>query len=83
MDCPRDVVNVYDSMFSFLDQETKKVIENLFTVSNSPLHIKMMKTQQQRGCTDYGLFSIANATTIAFSLNPAKQVLRQDHMRAH
>ena len=70
-------------MFSFLDQETRKVLKNLFTVRDSPLHIKMMKTQKQRGCTDYGAFSIANATTIAFGLNPAKQVLRQDHMRAH
>ena len=25
VDCPRDVVKVYDSMFSFLDQETKKL----------------------------------------------------------
>ena len=57
--------------------------ENLFTVSDSPLHIKMMKTQKQRGCTDCGVFSIVDATTIAFGLNPSKQVLRQDHMRAH
>ena len=45
VDCPRDVVKVYDSMFSFLDQETREVIENLFTLSDSPLHIKMLKTQ--------------------------------------
>ena len=50
--CPRDVVKVYDSMFSFLDQETKAVIKNLFTVSNSLLQIKVMKSQKQSGCTD-------------------------------
>ena len=83
VDCPRDVVKVYDSMFGFLDQETKEVIKNLFTVSNSPLQIKMMKSQKQTGCTDCGVFSVANATTIAFGLNPAKQTLQQDRMRAH
>ena len=83
VDCPRDVVKVYDSVFSFLDQETRKVLKNLFTVSDSPLHIKMMQTQRQRGCTDCGVFSIANEATIVFGLNPAKQVLRQDHMRTH
>ena len=39
VDCARDAVKVYDSMFSFLDQKTREVIENLFTVSNFPLHI--------------------------------------------
>ena len=81
--CPRDVVKVYDSMFSFLDQKTKTVIENLFTVSNSLLQIKVMKSQKQSGYTDCGVFSIANATTIAFGLNPAKLTLWQDSMRAH
>ena len=66
LDCPRDVVKVYDSVFSFLDQETRKVLKNLFTVSDFIL---------QRGCTDCGVFSIANAITIAFGLDPAKQVL--------
>jgi len=91
VDCPRDVVKVYDSMFSFLDQETKKVIKNLFAVGNSSLQIKVMKSQKQSGCTDCGIFSIANATSIAFAnatsiafgINPAKLTLQQDSMRAH
>ena len=82
MGCPRDVVKVYDSMFSLLDQETKKVIENLFIVSNSLLQIKVMNLQKQSGCTDCSVFSIANATIIAFGLNPAKLTLQQDSMRA-
>ena len=56
---------------------------NLFTVSDSPLQIKMMKSQKQTGRTDCGVFSIANATTIAFGFNPAKQTLQQDRIRAH
>ena len=40
-----------------------------------------MKSQKQTGCTDCGVFSVANGTTIAF--NPAKQTLQQDCMRAH
>ena len=75
VDCPKDVVKVYDS---FLDQETKKVIENLFTVGDSPLQIKVMKSQKQTGCVDCGVFSIANATAIAFGHNAAKLRLQQD-----
>ena len=42
----------------------------------SDIHINMAQS-------DCGVFSIANATTIAFGLSPAKQTLQQDHMRAH
>ena len=83
VDCPKDVVKVYDSVFSFLDQETKKVIKNLFTVGDPPLQIKVMKSQKQTGCVDCGVFSIANATAIAFGHNATKLRLQQDSMRAH
>ena len=42
----------------------------------------MVKSQKTE-CTDCGVFSITNATTIAFGLNPAKETLQQDHMTAH
>ena len=83
VDCPKDVVKVYDSVFSFLDQETKKVIKNLFTVDDSLRQIKVMKSQKQTGCVNCGVFSIANATAIAFGHNAAKLRLQQDSMRAH
>ena len=52
-------------------------------MSDSPVQIKMMKSQKQTGCTDCDVFSIANATTIALGLNPAKQTLQEDRITAH
>ena len=57
------------------------MIGNLFTVGNSQLQIKTQK--QTAGCTDCGVFSIANATTIVFGQRPAKLRFQQDNMRAH
>ena len=56
------MVNIYDSMYSTLDEETKEVIANLFHSAT----VKMMQTQKQEGSKDCGLFAIAIATAIAY-----------------
>jgi len=83
VDCLKGIVKVYDSSFGSLDQDSKSIIQNLFAVDDAQLQIKLLKSQRQVGSTDCGLFSIANATAIAFGVNPGKLRLQQDSMRAH
>jgi len=63
-------VKVYDSTFTYCDKETTCVTENLFHPRTSCL--KPMSRQKQNGGVDCGLFAMANATAIAFGINPYK-----------
>jgi hypothetical protein len=67
-------VNVYDSAYSHLDEETEKVVCNLFQTKGSdvPIKIEMKKFQKQVGGTDCGLFSIAAITAIALNKDPSE-----------
>ena len=46
--CDRHEVAVYDSLFAFLDKETKEIVENLFSSDTSKLNIKMARCQKQK-----------------------------------
>ena len=82
--CKLGEVKVFDSIFNHCDKETTWVIHNLFTTSRVPkLSITMGCCQKQKGDKDCGLFSIANATAVAFGLNPSKQKFNQSAMRMH
>ena len=76
-------IKVYDSVFSSADRETREVIYNLFQMGSTPPHVNMMKSQKQAGLMDYGVFSIAYATAIAFNAIPVKQRFHQESKRAH
>ena len=83
--CNPGEARVFDSVFSFCDKQTTKLIYNLFqhTSNSDRLVITMGRCQKQSGGNDCGLFSIASATALAFGLNPSKMKFRQDMMRAH
>ena len=74
-------VNVYDSAYSHLDEETKKVVCNLFQTKADKIEIKTL--QKQVGGTDCGLFSIAALTAIAFNQDPSEIIFCQEEMRSH
>lgn len=74
-------VNIYDSVFSQLDEETKQVVCKLFQID--PINIEMKTFQKQVGGTECGLFSIAALTAIAFSQDPSKITFSQEKMRDH
>ena len=78
------VVIVVDSLFKSIDTETKSIILNLFqpNIVSEPM-IKLVRSQQQKGSKDCGVFAIAMATTIALGHNPSNVVFNQKLMRAH
>lgn len=77
---PIGVVKVYDSSYDNVDKETSGVIFNLFSQHCS---IEVVKSQEQVGGKDCGLFAIGNATALCFGQNPAVIVFDQDKMRSH
>ena len=83
INCDKNEVVVYDSLFAFLDKESIQVVENLFTCNNVKPSIKMVKCQRQKGSKDCGVFAIAIATSLGFGLRPTRQVFKQDLMRSH
>ena len=74
-----DEVLVYDSLNDDLDDDTKGIIQNLFSCKN----INMATCQKQVGPHDCGLFSIANATAIVNGIEPTLLTYKQEDMRLH
>ena len=79
INCKDGKVNIYDSVFSTVDEETEEVVANLFQSSS----VKMMQTQKQVGVEDCGLFAIATATAIVYGADPTRLVFNQASMRSH
>lgn len=73
-----------DSLFKSIDTETKSIILNLFqhNIVSEP-RIKLVRSQQQKGLKDCGVFAIAMATAIAMGHNPSNVRFHQEFMRAH
>ena len=83
MQCNFNQVKVYDSWFTYCDEETERVIANLFQCDSSKLTITVSRSHKQKGTVDCGLFAIANATAIAFGKNPSKLCFKQEALRSH
>ena len=81
INCNENEVKVYDSLFSFLDQDSLRVVQNLFSCGGVNPTIKMIYCQKQNGCKDCGVYAIAVATALAFVSSPS--ALRQDKTRPH
>ena len=75
-------VLVFDSIFGNVDEQTKKVIFNLFQ-SSSAKKLRVVNSQKQKGSKDCGLFAIAFATALAYGQNPSKLKYDQSSMRSH
>ena len=66
--CQEGKVNIYDSMLTYVDDETQKAIRKVF--NESRISFSLPKVQRQEGTHDCGLFAIAFATKLCFSHNP-------------
>ena len=77
-----NVVKVYDSIYTNIDVRTKKVIVNLFKLSDEP-KFDVVKMQKQVGSKDCGLFSIAVVTALLFDVNVTETTFSQQKMRQH
>ena len=72
-------MNVYDSVYTIVDETTKEVINWLFHTRNT----KMQPLQKQIGGADCGLFAIAVITSIAYGTDPCQTHFKQEDMRKH
>ena len=60
------VIAVHDSLYDTLDDNAKDIIINLIL----RLRVEIMKSTQQNGTYDCGLFAIVNVVAIANGLTP-------------
>lgn len=72
INCAPGIIKVYNSVFSLVDHDTRKVIYNLFQVGSIPSHVTMMKSQKQEGSIDCAVL-IVYSTTITFNSIHVKQ----------
>ena len=81
MACETDTLHIYDSVYSDLDDETLKVLENVFMFRK----VHFVEFQKQEGGSDCGLFAIAAATQLLSqkSSKSATFHFHQDLMRTH
>ena len=71
---------VYDSMYTRIDKNTKTIMTNLFGQSTTA---RLVGSSKQAGGTDCGLFAIANATALAFKINPTDIMFEQSTLLQH
>lgn len=79
--CMNGDVNVYDSIYSSLDENTKRMVCNLFHTNTK--NIKVQSMQKQVGGLDCGVFAIAVITSIAYDKDPSELRFDQKEMRRH
>lgn len=68
MNCKLGEVKVYDSLFTYCDKETVKVIHDMYQDTTEKLTITVCHSQKQRGGKDCGLFAITFAVSLVFGL---------------
>lgn len=64
--CPEGVVNIYDSLYTHIDVDTKTSIRKVFSESSS-ITFALPNVQRQKGTHDCGLFALTFATKLCFS----------------
>ena len=78
--CSDNQVNVFDSLYTSVDEDTKSVIFNLFEFEGEP-KLNIINIQVQDGVDDCEIFAIAYITALAFDTEPAQ--FQQSLMREH
>ena len=76
-----ELVYVYDSSYSSVDQKTASML--MINFRCSMLSIRSMRCQKQEGISDCGLFAIAFATSIAHGEDPGSREYCQGRMSSH
>ena len=77
--CTKGTVNIYDSLYTSLDEPTKLLVSAMF--QSNIQYIQPL--QKQIGVTDCGLFAIAVITAIAYGTDPSQLQFKQEEMRKH
>ena len=74
-----NTVNVYDSLYGSIDEESLKIIQLLFGIAE----VHMVPAQKQQGFSDCGLFAITYAVQLAKKCKPERVFFHQPQMRSH
>ena len=78
--CMKDTVNIYDSLYTSLNETTKMAVSSLF---HARTNMEMQPLQKQIGGTDCGVFAVTVITAIAHGKDPSQMQFKQDKMRDH
>ena len=74
-------MNVYDSLYDSVDEDTQKTIKFLF--KDELIKVEVIKVQKQSVGDDCGLFAIANAVQLAKKRDLSQAKCYQYQMRSH
>ena len=80
---PPSSVDVYDSKYAYLSQDSKMQIASILRTSEPSVSVRMQSVQHQKGDSECGLYAIAYATDLAFGNDPASYIYKQSELRAH
>jgi len=83
MDCAKDEVKVYDSLYTSVNDDTQTVIAALINSKSPHIKIKLMNIAKQLGGTDCGLYAIAIITCLAYGEDPTCLVFDKTMLRPH
>jgi len=75
-------VQVYDGLYNLTDISAQMQIVSLIHIPEPVIELDIQQTQFQVGSSDYGLFSIAYATNLAYGNNPATYKYNQELLRS-
>ena len=76
-------MNIYDSLFTSLDEETLATVNSYFGEKGSKRKVRyrMQEVQKQIGTKDCGVFAIAFLTSLAYNQDPVEIQYCQDQLR--
>ena len=77
--CDKEV-NVYDSLYPSINDNTKTVIARLLFTN---IKINMIDVAKQKGSTECGLYAVAILTHLAFENDPTSVTFDQAALRPH
>ena len=83
LNCKAGEIKIFDSLFTFCDKETIRIIYDFYQHGTEKLNITMSRCQKQTEDKDCGLFAIVFAVALVFNLNASKLKLCQPMMRPH
>ena len=78
-----DGILIYDSLLDATPRHTIYAVSQICPEKKDELKVNIMKVQKQKDGFSCGLFAIANATALAFGLNPSEYVYDTTAMQAH
>ena len=83
INCMEDEAGIYDSAYDDLPHNEQLVVASLVKTEKKILRAKFSNVYMQTNGNDCGLYAIANATALAFRLDPSKEQYIPSKLREH